>query len=99
MTGIIELPRASLDRAQLDSLKQELEQELAALTGPGAEGEGTTVLDIRTQARARAIVSALARIREGTYGICRRCRAAIPYPRLAAIPEATTCVSCARGAS
>jgi DnaK suppressor protein len=40
------------------------------------------------------IDAALSRIREKTYGICTRCRKAIPRERLNAIPYATECVPC-----
>ena len=98
MQAIMEAPRGGLDPAQLDSLRQELEQELLFLTAGsgGAEG-GTALLEVRSQARARAVLAALARMRDGNYGICRRCGGAIPYARLAAIPETTTCVACAQG--
>lgn len=98
MEAILELPRANLNPAQLDSLKRELEQELLTLTGAnsGSEG-GTALLDVRTQARARTVMAALGRMRDGSYGICRRCREPIAYPRLAAIPETATCVACAHG--
>jgi len=46
-------------------------------------------------ARLRAIEAALARLREGTYGICIRCGKAIAPQRLAAMPEASTCIACA----
>jgi RNA polymerase-binding transcription factor DksA len=39
---------------------------------------------------------ALARIDAGTYGRCGVCNEPIPFPRLEAIPEATTCVQCVR---
>lgn len=40
------------------------------------------------------IDSALARIANGTYGICRRCGNPIEPRRLAAVPAAQTCSSC-----
>jgi RNA polymerase-binding transcription factor DksA len=49
-------------------------------------------------ARWRAIDAALARLRAGTYGICTRCGEAIAPARLTAMPEAPTCIACARGA-
>src|SRR4051812_41758349 len=38
---------------------------------------------------------ALARVGDGTYGICERCGDPIPAARLAARPSARTCVACA----
>ena len=41
---------------------------------------------------------ALARIDDGTYGVCESCGAPIPEGRLRAMPESTLCVECARSA-
>ena len=50
-------------------------------------------------AEARAMVdraeTAIARAEEGQYGRCEQCGSTIPKERLAALPDATTCVSCA----
>lgn len=40
------------------------------------------------------IEDALARMDEGTYGICEQCAASIPLERLVAIPRARLCASC-----
>lgn len=48
-----------------------------------------TIVEV-TQIRA-----ALARIEAGTYGTCAKCGGAIDAVRLAAIPDATTCRTCA----
>jgi DnaK suppressor protein len=42
------------------------------------------------------IERALARIKQGTYGLCEFCQAKIPVSRLNALPYSTTCVKCAR---
>ncbi|WP_353828649.1 TraR/DksA family transcriptional regulator [Agromyces sp. SYSU T0242] len=39
---------------------------------------------------------ALARIEDGTYGVCERCGAKITVGRLEARPTATHCIDCAR---
>lgn len=39
---------------------------------------------------------ALAKVDEGTYGICESCGKAIPMARLDALPYVTLCVDCAR---
>ncbi|SHG90592.1 TraR/DksA family transcriptional regulator [Marivita hallyeonensis] len=46
----------------------------------------------------RKIDAALARIEEGTYGICPKCGETISDERLVAVPEAALCRRCARGA-
>src|SRR6516225_12417960 len=42
------------------------------------------------------IERALARIKQGTYGLCEFCQAKIPVARLNALPYSTTCVDCQR---
>lgn len=41
------------------------------------------------------IVAAIRRIDEGTYGVCTHCDRRIEPARLAALPEATSCIDCA----
>ena len=49
----------------------------------------------RAQERMRAEVEdALARIDDGTYGVCRHCGTAIDSARLRAMPTASLCLSC-----
>jgi DnaK suppressor protein len=43
----------------------------------------------------RAILAALERIENGTYGTCSNCGEAIGEARLKAMPEAMRCLSCA----
>jgi RNA polymerase-binding transcription factor DksA len=42
----------------------------------------------------RKVDAALARIKEGRFGVCASCERAIPRKRLAAIPWAEYCVAC-----
>jgi DnaK suppressor protein len=42
------------------------------------------------------IERALARMKQGTYGLCEVCHAKIPVARLNALPYSTTCVDCQR---
>ena len=42
------------------------------------------------------IERALARMKQGTYGLCEICHAKIPVARLNALPYSTTCVECQR---
>jgi DnaK suppressor protein len=44
--------------------------------------------------RIGRLSEALHRLDEGTYGRCERCERPIAPKRIAAVPEATTCVSC-----
>ena len=40
------------------------------------------------------VTDAIKRLRNGSYGICERCRIEIPYGRLEVIPYARMCISC-----
>jgi DnaK suppressor protein len=42
------------------------------------------------------IERAIARMKQGTYGLCEVCQTKIPVARLNALPYSTTCVQCAR---
>jgi DnaK suppressor protein len=43
-----------------------------------------------------AVMAALRRLSDGTYGTCVRCERKIAIARLAALPEAALCADCAR---
>jgi DnaK suppressor protein len=70
-------------------------------TVAGAGGNSTHVatlgLQTRADARYDAIVAAIARLEDGTYGICAGCQTAIPYGRLIVMPEVTSCLGCRSG--
>ena len=51
----------------------------------------------RFDAAVREAEDALRRLDDGTYGICERCSAPIPYERLRVIPHARMCVTCPGG--
>ena len=53
-------------------------------------------LDASGRLELAAIQSALARLEDGTYGICTKCGEPIDERRLKAVPTATTCLTCAR---
>lgn len=53
----------------------------------------TGILRSETQ-ELQAIDEALARIEQGTYGICEDCEQRIPDTRLEAVPHATFCIQC-----
>lgn len=62
------------------------------------ERENDEVIDAigrETREEIRQIRRALARIEEGSYGICQQCGQTIAEGRLDTLPEATHCVSCA----
>ena len=96
---------------QAETLREEAEQ-LAADMEPGdiqfdeESGEGGTLnvereRDLALSAQARAAVEeidrALAKIEQGTYGICEKCGEPIKKARLKALPYASLCISCKSG--
>ncbi len=52
------------------------------------------VLQGRAAARYAAVIDALARLKDGSYGVCVSCQRPIPYGRLIAMPETKHCVAC-----
>ncbi len=48
----------------------------------------------RLSRRARELVNALERVRDGSYGTCEECGGSIPAARRRALPGVTTCVRC-----
>jgi RNA polymerase-binding transcription factor DksA len=58
------------------------------------EREIADISAARFDAAAHEARETLRRLDEGTYGVCERCAAPIPYERLEAIPHARRCVSC-----
>lgn len=68
-----------------------------ALFDPTDVNGGLAVrLETRATERMEAIRAALARLADGTYGICSGCGSRIPYGRLIVMPESTLCVACGR---
>ena len=48
----------------------------------------------RLSRRAKVLVNALERVRDGSYGICEECGSTIPQARRRALPGVTTCLQC-----
>jgi len=78
-------------------------RRLAAIESTAEEGEEMAlaaerelaVLTLDRRAKLlREVTAALARIEQGTYGVCERCEEAIKPRRLDAIPWARYCVRC-----
>ena len=95
--------------AQIAALTAEFDEVVAASASSNADDEhdpeGTTiaferqqVVALLDQARARLadVDAALARAAAGNYGRCAECGRAIAPERLAARPQARTCIDCAR---
>jgi len=66
---------------------------LTRMEAIGEKGVNEAILS-RSKARLIRLENALNRIENGSYGICIKCKKAIPEGRLEAVPEALICVSC-----
>jgi DnaK suppressor protein len=70
----------------------------------GDAAQATERMDMSLTARQRLadrvnrLTAALERIHAGTYGTCDRCGGSIEPARLAAVPEALTCLTCQESA-
>ena len=89
---------------ELETLTAVPRDPMAAVSFGKRVGDGTTeaVDRLNKVGAANSIAAtladvdrALAKIEEGTYGVCDRCGAEIPPERLEAIPWAALCVGCA----
>ena len=96
---------ARLERLQAD-LDGIVEASALVATDDEHDPEGATIAFERGQVIAlieqgrRHLVEldrALARVAEGTYGVCSVCGGPIAPERLEARPAATTCIACAAG--
>ena len=67
------------------------EGDLAALH---ENSELMSLLNEMDQQRLEKITKALARINQGTYGICQRCGGRIPIERLMVLPYTELCIAC-----
>ena len=59
------------------------------------EREQVTALLDRARRTREGLLAALERLDTGTYGRCERCGGEVAPARLAARPDATTCIGCA----
>jgi RNA polymerase-binding transcription factor DksA len=68
---------------------------LGDLGSQEAEEAATIGMAENEAALVREVEDALTRLRENRFGICESCGESIPRPRLAALPYARFCISCA----
>jgi DnaK suppressor protein len=103
VAGTLRERRAEL-QGELSILTEVPRDPMAAVSFGKRIGDGTTeaVERLNKVGAANAIAStladvdrAIAKLDEGTYGICDSCGAPIPAERLEAIPSAVLCVRCA----
>ena len=81
-----------------------VENEQQATTGSGetdyinveTERQLVAVLDAHARQAREAVERALARIDDGTYGLCVRCGVPIDVERLLALPRVECCIDCQR---
>jgi RNA polymerase-binding transcription factor DksA len=78
-----------------DDLRQPLDADFSEQAIDLADDEALEGVDDVLRAEARQVQRALARIDNGTYGICTGCGELIARTRLEAQPTATTCIACA----
>lgn len=75
--------------------KEPVEKDFAEQVTQRENDEVLSAIDEEAHQTVRLIDAALARIKDGSYGLCVRCGEQIPEKRLEALPYATTCVDCA----
>jgi RNA polymerase-binding transcription factor DksA len=68
----------------------------ADLASHASEESRTLATLANEEMMTEEINSALARIDQGTFGICAKCSCAIPKVRLEALPYARCCIACAQ---
>jgi DnaK suppressor protein len=75
--------------------EEPVEKDFAEQVTQRENDEVLAAIDEEAKQTVRLIDAALARIKQGNYGICVKCEEKIPEARLKALPYATTCVKCA----
>jgi RNA polymerase-binding protein DksA len=94
---------------EVDMIEQELREDLLAPGDPSpisshpadedVEGfDEQVTLAQNEEQLLEDVEAALERIEAGSYGNCERCGHEIPKQRLDALPQAATCIKCARDA-
>jgi DnaK suppressor protein len=85
------------ERAELEALRA-AERDPEFEEGAQSEHEQYTLTQLSDAQRREvaAITSALVRLDEGEYGICKDCEQEIDPRRLQALPTAALCAECAR---
>lgn len=87
---------------RMQDIEQELDQPKSRDLGEQAvdleDDEVLESIGLVAQKEVALLQGALARIKDGTYGICRECDGEISQARLHAVPYAVLCRSCATAA-
>jgi|YNPNPStandDraft_1061719.scaffolds.fasta_scaffold03021_5 RNA polymerase-binding protein DksA len=100
LRAFLEAERARLLR-EMARADLTLDDETAGYSNHMAEGASEVFEQAKSAGMKRSqelklaeVEDALRRMDEGSYGICRRCGAAIDAARLRAMPTAALCLSC-----
>jgi RNA polymerase-binding protein DksA len=102
VAGLEDQRRELLERASRFGRDIEQLQTHTATIGQGETDQATSeteravaeVLEAGTRAALEDIESALARLDDGSYGVCTTCGIPIPVERLLVLPETRLCVAC-----
>ena len=86
----IEASEAALEPVELDQSRVGRLSRMDELQNQSL----TRNLHEREVMRLTLIRNALARMEDGTYGVCEACGSLIPFERLLVFPEATECGTC-----
>lgn len=89
------IQRASAINDDIHHRDEQVEKDFAEQVTQRENDDVLNALGDEATVTVRLIDRALARIEDGSYGICEVCGEEIPAGRLDAIPFATTCVKCA----
>jgi DnaK suppressor protein len=87
--------RITAIEADIHHKREPVEKDFAEQVTQRENDDVLSAIDEEAKQTVYHIDAALARIKDGTYGICAICGEKIPEKRLAALPYVTTCVSCA----
>jgi RNA polymerase-binding transcription factor len=93
--------------ARRDHLRKKLTEELSSLHSNGAGDSADVAFETGSDEMASQLAEfdareltqierALARLKQGTYGLCESCQKKIPVGRLNALPYTTLCIECQR---
>ncbi len=85
---------AQEDEEFKETLDDKDPKDLADIAAEDIDRSTLEALEAQEIKRLNLIDSALARIKNGRYGVCMSCGAKIPRQRLEAIPYALLCISC-----
>ena len=93
------LRRASISRLRTDQNADVIELGAEKRSEEHAQNDEISdvlmLLSERETVKLQEVDAALKRLELGTWGTCEKCGAAIDTGRMAALPEARTCTSCA----